>query len=99
MSKNTITGAQLNNLLRNAQITVNFTKVDGSERVMRCTLQDRFLPELNAPATSVSVHPAYTNFTVWDLDEQAWRSFKANSLRSVIVAGITFSPAKSMLLG
>lgn len=99
MSKNTINSAQLTNLLCNAQITVTFTKLDGSERVMRCTLQDRFLPELNAPVTPVAVHPAHHNFSVWDLDEQAWRSFKANSIKSIILAGIEFSPAKSMLLG
>lgn len=97
MSKNTINAAQLNNLLRTAQITVIFEKTDGSERLMRCTLQDRFLPELSAPVVTEK-DIEHRNFVVWDLDEADWRSFRVSSLKSVIVAGITFSPTKSMLL-
>lgn len=98
MSKQTINAAQLNELLRNAQITVVFTKTDGSERHMRCTLQDRFLPELNAPVAS-PVEKANHNFVVWDLDEAGWRSFRVGSVTSVSIAGLQFSPSKSMLLG
>lgn len=98
MSK-TINAAQLNDLLRNAQITVAFTKTDGSERLMRCTLQDRFLPELNAPAAPEVKEKASHLFVVWDLDEANWRSFRVSSVTSVSIAGLHFSPAKSMLLG
>jgi hypothetical protein len=98
MSKNTINAAQLTDLLRNAQITVAFTKTDGSERHMRCTLQDRYLPELNAPAAPREPKTNH-NFVVWDLDEAGWRSFRVGSVISVSIAGLQFSPAKSMLLG
>jgi DNA-directed RNA polymerase beta subunit len=32
-------------ILKNGIVTVTFNKVDGSERVMRCTLNDAYLPE------------------------------------------------------
>jgi len=97
-----INASQLNQLLRTAQVTVAFTKQDGSERVMKCTLQNAYLPERTSPDKSESLSDLdakATTFVVWDLDENDWRSFKVNSVKSVIVAGFQYSPAKSMLLG
>lgn len=98
MSKPTINAVQLGQLLRIAQITVEFTKIDGSERLMRCTLQGMYLPASSPPvATEKDIE--HTNFVVWDLDEEGWRSFRISSVISVNLAGISFSPTKSMLLG
>ena len=55
---------------------ITFTKVDGTERIMPCTLRDSALP---APAlTEHHKTRAYNPevLSVWCLDKGEWRSFK-----------------------
>ena len=66
---------------------VTFEKVDGSTRIMNCTLKPTILAEetnggfikkeieLNEEAKNTEVIP------VWDMDEQAWRSFRVSSVQ------------------
>jgi WYL_2, Sm-like SH3 beta-barrel fold len=90
---------QLLSLLRAGQVTIVFTKVDGSEREMLCTLQDAYLPEQYRGKGAPIVETVSANFSVWDLEEQSWRSFRLDTVKSVRVAGISYSPGKSTLLG
>lgn len=63
-------------LLTIEELVVTFTKVDGSIRSMRCTLiADKILAE-----TSGSSKPSNEVVVVWDLDKEAWRSFKFDSI-------------------
>lgn len=62
--------------LRNDIVTVTFTKKNGDERIMRCTLkpeyfaQDKYKTELTE-----DIKLDRTNCTVWDVTAQGWRSF------------------------
>lgn len=76
--------AQLSELLKNNVMTVSFTKVDGTERVMRCTLLPEYLPaETNG--RQLLNEGVRNNISVWDLDAGGWRSFRVDSVKSISV--------------
>lgn len=69
--------------LKESVITVTFTKVDGSERTMTCTLLPSYLPEQyrnNAPILSEEVGNV---ISVWDVNAGGWRSFRIDSVKSI----------------
>ncbi len=76
-----MTREDLVNLLQTTVATITFTKVDGTERVMKCTLISDFLPALKGSnnARNQSVLP------VWDVEKEAWRSFKLESVKRIEV--------------
>jgi hypothetical protein len=69
---------------------VEFTKVDGTVRKMLCTLAETLIPEEARPKVSVEENvietednpapPAPTACKVYDLEKQAWRSFRWDSI-------------------
>ena len=60
-------------------IVVTFTKADGTERQLRCTLRN--IPEEDLPkGTGTTSDEAQR---VYDLDKEAWRSFRWDSVKSV----------------
>ena len=62
------------------QVIVTFTKKDGSERVLRGTLNESLIPVEKHPK---GLRESYdTVFTVFDLDEDDWRCFKLDSIIS-----------------
>jgi hypothetical protein len=62
-------------------VTVKFTKKDGTERVMRCTLQKEFLPAVDTLDEAVSKrNKSVETVAVWDLEKEAWRSFRLDSV-------------------
>lgn len=70
----------LTNLLHCSNIAVTFTKKDGTERVLNCTLQSHYLPEsIEKEGIKVS-NPDVQS--VWDLDNNGWRSFRFDSVTS-----------------
>lgn len=76
----------LNELLRNNVATVTFTKVDGSERVMKCTLLKEYIPNAVTKGQNVvSEETTNLNMSVWDVEAAGWRSFRINSVKSVSV--------------
>lgn len=72
----------LSGLLRDGEVTVVFTKTDGTERVMRCTLQESVLPKVE-PSTKPR-KKSEESISVWDLDEDGWRSFRWDSIKEII---------------
>jgi hypothetical protein len=69
-------------------VEVVFTKVDGSERVMHCTLMESLIPPSGTPQVEIVPGAACstardTAIRVWDIDKQAWRSFRRDSVISV----------------
>ena len=63
-------------------VCVTFTKKDGSERIIKCTLVESRIPENKRPkekATSISSDEA---IRVFDLEKQDWRSFRWDSVKS-----------------
>ena len=76
----------LNELLRNNVATVTFTKLDGSERVMKCTLLKEYIPNAATKGQNVvSEETTNLNMSVWDVEAAGWRSFRINSVKSVSV--------------
>lgn len=68
------------NTLTNAIATVRFTKKDGTLREMRCTLQETFLPKQMSETTRKQNDEV---LAVWDLDKDAWRSFRIDSVQEL----------------
>ena len=61
--------------------TVFFTKSDGSERTMHCTLNPKFapsMPEMVEEAVRKNKNP--DAIAVWDTDFDAWRSFRIDKI-------------------
>ncbi len=63
-----------------SNVTVTFEKKDGTERVMNCTLQVSIVPQVDAESTRKGNDNVVA---VWDLDKDAWRSFRVDSIKSV----------------
>ncbi len=77
-----MTKTEMAEMLRQRDVLVTFTKKDGSQRVMRCTLRPEALPEMITESTRTSVGRRESDNTiaVWDLDLGAWRSFRLDSV-------------------
>ena len=77
----------LKTLLKSSEATVCFTKKDGTERVMRCTLNPDLLPLPKVDESTVATKPerkkSDTSLAVYDLDAQSWRSFIVTSIKNV----------------
>jgi len=83
---NKITKAEATEKLFAGPCTVNFTKVDGTNRVMQASLSHLFLPQIavlkkvtekKPPAENDNVVPCY------DLEAKGWRSFRLDNLISI----------------
>lgn len=70
----------LKSLLHDNVINVKFTKVNGDERVMKCTLQGSFLPEMVSTESTRKKNEDV--LSVWDIDNSGWRSFRLDSIVS-----------------
>lgn len=74
-------------LLRDNICVVTFTKRDGTERVMRCTLKSEHLPAIASPVQqSEEKTTRKTNLntvSVWDMDKSAWRGFALDSVKEI----------------
>lgn len=69
---------ELRELLTKELVTVTFTKKDGSNRIMRCTTMSEYAPE---PSKTSVLSP--TVVTVWDIEQDGWRSFRFDSIKSI----------------
>ena len=65
-------------------LCVTFTKQDGSERAMRCTLVEEAIPQDKQPKTqSATSQTAGSAVRVFDIEKQEWRSFRWDSVTKV----------------
>lgn len=70
-------------------IVVVFTKKDGTERKMRCTLNSKLMPKIEIiendfkKLASKNISRSDTAQRVYDLDIMNWRSFSWNSVKYV----------------
>jgi len=71
--------------LREGVVTITFTKKNGDERVMKCTLNGEQLPQIQKEATEVSEvrQTSNTSLAVFDVEAQGWRAFKWESVKQV----------------
>lgn len=69
--------------LKHENLLVTFTKKDGTERTMRCTLNASSIPtETNTKEKGTRSVPS-TALAVYDLDKKEWRSFRWDSILEV----------------
>jgi hypothetical protein len=78
-------------LLHEHVVKVTFTKVDGTRRVMNCTLRGDLIP----PVKESSVQGGETNdvnkpraenvIAAWDTEANGWRSFRLDSVKEVML--------------
>ncbi len=67
--------------LKNGVGLVRFTKANGEIREMRCTLNAAYLPPAQPGAIDEEYRaPNPEVVAVWDLDKNAWRSFRVDSV-------------------
>lgn len=69
--------------LKNGVHTVVFEKKDGTIREMRCTLQPDMLPQFLSEVAPVTKENPDT-LAVWDVDNNGWRSFRVDSVQTVL---------------
>ena len=72
----------LYNVLKSGVSVVTFTKVDGTTRRMRCTLNNTFLPDDHQGKGEMLTEDVRT-LRVFDLDVNGWRSFRVDSVTNV----------------
>lgn len=75
--------------LRVGAVQVTFTKKDGTERVMKCTLDDQLIPQPELPLEEnkkeKKINPDVQ--AVWDIENEGWRSFRWDSVKEWNVGG------------
>lgn len=71
---------ELREALHTHVVQVNFIKADGSMRVMQATLRESDLPTQTETISPRVSSPQVCK--VWDLDKQAWRSFRTDQVQS-----------------
>lgn len=80
------TKESLVDLLKNNVVTVTFTKVDGTERTMKCTLLGEYVPPPAAGKVLLQENAGSdNNISVWDTEVNGWRSFRVSNVKSVTV--------------
>lgn len=70
-------------ILRDHVVTVTFTKRDGTERKMNCTLRSDMIPEAtkSEPLSQEKIRQLNEEVVpVWDCDKEGWRSFRVDSI-------------------
>ena len=77
----TIMREDLVDRLKQSVVNVVFTKTDGSERTMNCTLKLENIPEDQHPKSAVKSES--DQIRVFDTDIQEWRSFNFSSVKTV----------------
>jgi hypothetical protein len=79
-------GPWLKSMLKMGPATITFTKKDGTERVMECTLQPELLPPVVVTEDTESKKKKAANdnvVAVYDLEAKGWRSFTLRTVKRV----------------
>jgi hypothetical protein len=74
---------ELKQMLQENQCEVTFTKVDGSVRVMPCTLKSDLLPVIETKTEKAAKKENLDTLSVWCLDKKEWRSFRVANVQTV----------------
>lgn len=64
------------------EVKINFTKKDGTERTMTCTLKEGVIVPYEKKTEKVKEKNNDT-LSVWDTEKNAWRSFRWDSINAV----------------
>ncbi len=80
--------------LQEGILEVTFTKVNGEERVLTCSLMQNLLPVPNEIDNIREGNPSI--ISVWDLEKDAWRAFRLDSviqIRTMEADGNAYTPS------
>jgi esterase/lipase superfamily enzyme len=78
-----LTKEDVQSLLHDGICEITFTKVNGEERVMKCTLNEKLLPkQIDLEEAIQKKKPNPDVLAVWDITAEGWRSFRWDSLIS-----------------
>jgi hypothetical protein len=69
--------------LKSSVVLVDFTKVSGEKRIMKCTLKSDVIPPKKEGVVNHRI--ADDVIAAWDVDNNGWRSFKIDSVNSFSV--------------
>lgn len=74
-------------LLKEIEVTIRFTKTDGTVRDLRCTLNQELIPAECIPDEKGKKTKKENDdiVTVFDLDSYEWRSIRLDSMISITV--------------
>jgi len=68
--------------LRESTCLVTFTKKDGTDRVMKCTLVSEQIPQEMVPTTDGNITKVNKSVVkAFDVENQGWRSFRVDSVK------------------
>lgn len=75
----------LKQILVNEVKTIIFTKINGEEREMECTLISSYLPEIKKePELLLENKKENDNLiVVWSIKDNGWRSIKLDSIKEI----------------
>jgi len=78
----------LKSMLSVTEAKITFTKVDGTERVMKCTLESTKLPvvELKEDAKPRKETTSTKALRVFDIEKNEWRSFTIKNIKRIELA-------------
>lgn len=71
-------------ILANGVHTVYFTKVNGEERKMNCTLNVEYIPEDMRPSSNSQIKENTEVVRVYDVDASGWRSFRIDAVSKFV---------------
>ena len=74
------TKAEITEILKKGECEVVFTKKNGEERQMVCTLHPDYLPVQEEGEGGSKKPPNDDVVTVWDVEAEGWRSFRIDSI-------------------
>ena len=72
----------LRGVLKMHETSVTFTKKDGSERKMRCTLNENAIPSEKSPKKAGKAQSEEA-IAVFDVEKSDWRSFRFDSVKKI----------------
>ncbi len=73
----------IKNLLHVGEVSITFTKKDGTERALKCTLSESIIPDEHTPKGESTRTKNESVQAVYDLENEGWRSFSWDSIIEV----------------
>lgn len=75
-----VTKQKLKDILKQNIVSISFKKIDGTDRKMLCSLKEDILPVVESKETTKKKPENENVLPVWDLEKNAFRSFRIDSL-------------------
>jgi len=72
----------IKDILKETTVQITFTKKDGTERVMNCTLDAKQLPLVETQQQKRELKKPKDYIAVYDIEAKGWRSFVTKSVKS-----------------